>query len=225
MGTRRANGEAAPPTSTPYLTTPPDSAAQLEPSSAHFVAECFFITQTMVHTALMPAGGLLHRNQSRRPDAPEALTNQAAAVLGWGCGCVLRSVMEPVCTSMQPFAAPHACFGKAGGQLWFWRSAHSSCTCSHQSLVLQSTPAAARPVAPSGARATPNVLMIPQHASPGPVGPSHHGLLEAVQLSHHLGCPVSTERPSLKLLCQEQMSHFSSAASSANPVYNDAHAH
>lgn len=90
VGTRRDSDEAAPRTSSPYLTTPPDSAAQLEPSSAHFVAECFFITQTMVHTALMPAGGLMHRNLSKCLDAPEVLTHQAAAVLGWGHGCPMR---------------------------------------------------------------------------------------------------------------------------------------
>ena len=47
-----------------YLTPPPESAAEVEPSGANFVTECFFVTQVMVHTALMPAGGLRPAAQS-----------------------------------------------------------------------------------------------------------------------------------------------------------------
>ena len=62
-------------------------------------------------------------------------------------------------------------------------------------------PAAARPVALVGAQSILYVLKIPQHASPGPVKPSAHSLLKAVQLSHQFGCLATT---SLKLLCQTQ---------------------
>lgn len=32
------------------------SQEQANPGSAHFVAECFFLTQRVIHTGLMPAG-------------------------------------------------------------------------------------------------------------------------------------------------------------------------
>lgn len=38
--------------------------AQPGPSSAHFVAECFFLTQRVIHTGLMPAGWALLAAQS-----------------------------------------------------------------------------------------------------------------------------------------------------------------
>ncbi len=36
------------------------SQQQPGPSNAHFVAECFFLTQRVIHTGLMPSGAITH---------------------------------------------------------------------------------------------------------------------------------------------------------------------